>query len=248
MLKSLVADLHLHTVLSACAEVEMTPLLIVRRAAQLGLGLIGITDHNACLNASAVMQAAQGTGISVLPGMELQTREEVHLLCLFDSLEHCRQWQEEVWARLPNLENREEVFGAQFVVDASGEWLRTEPRLLSTSADISIEAATARVHQLGGAAIPCHIDRPSFSLLANLGFVPAGLEADALEVTVHFRPDKNAPLWGMLGGRPLVVNGDAHRLQDVQARTTLTIEEAVIPEILLAFRGDNGRSLKVNWS
>jgi hypothetical protein len=81
MLKSLAADLHLHTVLSACAEVEMTPLLIVRRASQLGLGIIGITDHNACLNAGAVMEAAQGTGISVLPGMELQTREEVHVLC-----------------------------------------------------------------------------------------------------------------------------------------------------------------------
>ncbi|HVN81442.1 MAG TPA: PHP domain-containing protein [Terriglobia bacterium] len=248
MLKSLVADLHLHTVLSACAEVEMTPLLIVRRASQLGLGIIGITDHNACLNAGAVMQAVQGTGISVLPGMELQTREEVHMLCLFDSLERCWQWQDEVWAKLPGLENREEVFGPQFVVDASGDWVRTEPRLLSTSADISIEAATARVHELGGAAIPCHVDRPSFSLLANLGFIPPGLEADALEVTVQFRPEKNPTLWGKLEGRPLVVSGDAHRLQDVQARTTLTVEEAVIPEILQAFRGENGRSLKVNWS
>jgi hypothetical protein len=153
-----------------------------------------------------------------------------------------------VWAKLPGLENREEVFGPQFVVDASGDWLRTEPRLLSTSADISIEAATVRVHDLGGAAIPCHVDRPSFSLLANLGFISVGLEADALEVTVQFRPEKNPSLWEKLEGRPLVVSGDAHRLQDVQARTTLTVEEAVIPEILQAFRGENGRSLRVNWS
>jgi predicted metal-dependent phosphoesterase TrpH len=248
MLISLLADLHLHTVLSPCAEVEMTPPLIVRRACQLGLGLIAVTDHNASLNAAAVMEAARTTGLAVLPGMELQTREEVHMLCLFDSLHRCQQWQNEVWARLPQLENRDEVFGPQFVVDASGDWIRTESRLLATSADLSLEAAVARVHQLGGIAIPSHIDRPSFSLLTNLGFVPEELEADALEVTSRFRPDPTSPLWGRMKGWPLVVNGDAHRLEDMQTRTRLVMEDVVISELLLALRGEKGRHLEVKWN
>jgi predicted metal-dependent phosphoesterase TrpH len=248
MLNSLLADLHLHTVLSPCAEVEMTPPLIVRRACQLGLGLIAVTDHNASLNAAAVMEAARTTGLAVLPGMELQTREEVHMLCLFDSLDCCQQWHEEVWARLPHLENREQVFGPQFVVDARGDWIRTEPRLLATSADVSLETAVARVHQLGGIAIPSHIDRPAFSLLANLGFVPAELKADALEVTARFRPDPTSPWWGRMKGWPLVVNGDAHRLEDMQTRTRLVVEEAVVSELLLAFRGEKGRQVEVRWN
>lgn len=245
MLKPLLADLHVHTVLSACAEVEMTPPLIVRRACQLGLSLIAVTDHNACLNAGAVMQAAGASGICVLPGMELQTREEVHLLCLFDSLDLCRQWHEEVWASLPDLQNREDAFGPQFVVEASGEWVRTENRLLAVSADISLEEAAQEVHRLGGIAIPAHVDRPSFSLLANLGFVPPSLEADAMEVTRRFRP--GAGYGGLLQGWPLVVNGDAHRLNDMQRRTIFHVEAPVVPELLMAFRGEQGREMVVEW-
>ena len=248
MLRALTADLHVHTVLSPCAEVEMTPPLIVRRSLQLGLGLIAVTDHNASWNAEAVMQAALGSGLCVLPGMELQTREEVHLLCLFDSLDHCCQWQTEVWSLLPDLVNREEVFGPQFVVDATGDWIRTEPRLLAASVDIPLEAATGRVHQLGGLAIPSHVDRPSFSLLANLGFVPDGLEVDAMEVTSRFVPGADPVLGEALQGWPLLVNGDAHRLADLQARTTFIIEEPVIPELLLALKGEKGRQVAVKWS
>src|SRR5512136_136217 len=95
------ADLHIHTVLSPCAEVEMIPPLIVERALDAGLDLIAITDHNASANAAAVIDAARGTGLKVLPGIELQTREEVHLLCLFDSLEQLQTWQTEVDDALP---------------------------------------------------------------------------------------------------------------------------------------------------
>ncbi len=245
MLKPLMTDLHLHTVLSACAEVEMTPPLIVRRACQLGLGLIAVTDHNACLNAGAVMQAAACSGICVLPGMELQTREEVHLLCLFDSLDRCWQWHEEVWAQLPDLRNREEAFGPQFVVDASGAWLRSETRLLAASADISLEEAARRVHRLGGMVIPSHVDRPSFSLLANLGFIPPSLEADAMEVTSRFQP--GGRFERLLQGWPLVVNGDAHRLKDMQRRTTFHVETPNVAELLMALRGDQGRQVVVEW-
>ncbi len=247
MLRPLLADLHIHTVLSACAEVEMIPPLIVRRARRLGLGLIAVTDHNACANAEAVIRAAEGTGLTVLPGMELQTREEVHLLCLFDTVEQAMQWQEVVWGRLPSLVNREEFFGPQYVVGPGGEWLRTEERLLAASADIALEDAIARVHALGGLAIPAHVDRPSFSLLANLGMVPPGLAADALEVTAKFQPDVGFLQWPDLRAWPLVVNGDAHRLSEMQNRVLFKVVAPTMCELSMALRGVEGRRVSVDW-
>ncbi|MBC7259821.1 MAG: PHP domain-containing protein [Chloroflexi bacterium] len=247
MLRPFLADLHIHTVLSACAEVEMIPPLIVRRACRLGLGIIAVTDHNACANAEAVIRAADGTGLAVLPGMELQTREEVHLLCLFDTVEQCGQWQEEVWRALPPLANREEFFGPQYVVDAEGEWVRTEERLLAASADIGLERAVARVHALGGLAIPAHVDRPSFSLLANLGMVPANLGADALEVTARFQPEAGFSQWPELRAWPLVVNGDAHRLSEIRNRTLFKVAAPTVYELSLALRGVEGRKVAVDW-
>ena len=149
MLKPFLADLHIHTVLSGCAEVEMIPPLILRQAQRLGLSLIAITDHNACHNVEAVMEAAVGTGIHVLPGMELQSKEEVHLLCLFDTVPQCQEWQEEVFQKLPSLANREEVFGGQYVVDATGEWMGTEERLLAASVDMALEEVISKVRDLG---------------------------------------------------------------------------------------------------
>ena len=119
-----VAELHVHTVLSPCAEVEMIPPFIVRTAVERGIHLIAVTDHNASANVAAVQQAAHGTNLTVLPGMELQTREEVHLLCLFDTLEQLAAWQATVDANLPDLENNIDYFGEQFVVDHTGDFIR----------------------------------------------------------------------------------------------------------------------------
>ncbi len=122
------ADLHVHTVLSPCAEVEMIPPLIVREALERGIRLIAITDHNATGNIRAVMEAAQGTDLTILPGMELQTHEEVHLLCLFDTIEQAEIWQKVVDSVLPDRSNNPEFFGEQFIVDASGDFIRREER------------------------------------------------------------------------------------------------------------------------
>ena len=146
-------DLHLHTVLSPCAEVEMIPPFIVRRALDLGLDLIAVTDHNATHNIEAVQRAAAGTSLIVWPGMEVQTREEVHLLCLFDNNAAAFAWQQRVDVALPPLLNDAEHFGAQFVVDESGEFIREHTPLLLTSTSFSIEEVVAEVNALGGLAI-----------------------------------------------------------------------------------------------
>jgi 3',5'-nucleoside bisphosphate phosphatase len=247
MLRPILADLHLHTVLSPCAEIEMIPPLIVARAQHLGLGLIAVTDHNACDNAGAIMEAASGTGLHVLPGMELQTVEEVHLLCLFDTLAQCRRWQEEVDRKLPSLQNKEDLFGPQFIVDAAGEWIRTEGRLLATSVEMTVEEVSREVHLLGGMLIPAHVDRPSFSLFSNLGFLPNRLGADAMEVTSRFDPEVGLRQWPDLDTYCLIIGGDAHRLSEIQNRTLFKIERPGIEEIAFAFRGEKGRKVTVDW-
>ncbi|MFZ1401716.1 MAG: PHP domain-containing protein [Anaerolineae bacterium] len=229
-------DLHLHTVLSPCAEVEMIPPLIVRRALALGLDLIAVTDHNATHNVEAVQRAAAGTPLTVWPGMEVQTREEVHLLCLFDNNAAAFAWQARVDASLPPLMNDPEHFGGQFVVDATGEFIRHHTPLLLTSTAFSIEEATAQVNALGGLVIPCHVDRPSFSLLANLGFVPPDLAAPALEISARLTPAQARAQFPMLGAWPLVQNGDAHRLNEMIGRTRVRLTALTIPELAAALR------------
>ena len=220
------ADLHLHTVLSPCAEVEMIPPLIVRRALALGLGLLAVTDHNAAANCAAVMAAAEGTGLVVLPGMEMQTAEEVHLLCLFETLEEALTWQGTVFDHLPDAPNPEDVLGGQYVVDREGDYVRTEERLLATSTDLALEEAMRRVTDLGGLAIPAHIDRPSFSLLSNLGFVPSDLPAPALEIFRLTEPAALIEKHPAVGRYTLVRDSDAHQLSTMRRGIAFDAEAA----------------------
>jgi 3',5'-nucleoside bisphosphate phosphatase len=239
------ADLHVHTVLSPCAEVEMIPPFIIARARDLGLGLLAITDHNSAENVAAVQRAARDSGIVVLAGMEVQTQEEVHLLCLFDTVEQSLDWQRIVYANLPSLSNREDVFGAQFVVDETGEFVRMNERLLLTSTMLTVEGVVAGVRELGGLPIAAHVDRPAYSLLASLGFVPTGLRLGALEVSYRFWAGGAKELAGQLAGWPLVVSGDAHRLDEMRANTLVTMNEPSIREIELALHGMEGRKVKL---
>ncbi len=240
-----VAELHVHTVLSPCAEVEMIPPLIVQEALDKGIDLIAITDHNVSANVGAVQAAAAGTPLAVLPGMELQTREEVHLLCLFDTPEQMLAWQSLVDARLPQLENNVEFFGEQFVVDETGEFIRREPRLLLTSASLSLEEAAAGVALLGGVAIPAHVDRKAFSLIANLGFVPTDAPVPALEISRHLSPAQARRQFPQIRGFPLVQGGDVHRLDEFLGANLFTLAAPTVGELTKAFLGEEGRSLFV---
>lgn len=244
-LKTYIADLHVHTVVSPCAAIEMIPPLIVQAALDRGINLIAITDHNSSANVAAVQQAAQGTDLTVLPGMELQTREEVHLLCLFDTLEQMASWQEVVDAHLPELENNIEYFGEQFVVDETGEFIRRETRLLLTSANISLEAAVTGVIKLGGIAIPAHVNRTAFSLLANLGFVPPGVPFAALEISRHLTLAQARDKFPQLKQFALLQNGDAHHLHEFLGFNHCRLAAPTISELQLALLVEQDRSLVI---
>jgi PHP family Zn ribbon phosphoesterase len=243
--KTYVAELHCHTVLSPCAEVEMIPPLIVEAAIERGINLLAITDHNASANVEAVQKAARGTELIVLPGMELQTREEVHLLCLFDTQEQSVEWQHVVDRHLPSLENDIEHFGEQFVVDETGEFIRRETQLLLTSASLSLEDAIGQVRAIGGLAIPAHVNRPAFGLIANLGFVPVDVQLDALEISRHLSVADAPKKFPQIKGYPLVQGGDAHRLDELLGANVFQLENPTIAELKLALHGTDGRSFQV---
>jgi PHP family Zn ribbon phosphoesterase len=245
-LKTYRAELHVHTALSPCAEVEMIPPLIVQAAQERSINLIAITDHNATANIAAVQKAAEGSGLVVLPGMELQTREEVHVLCLFDSLDQVNQWQLTIDGLLPSIENQPDHFGEQFVVDETGDFIRRETRLLLTSANISIDDALARVTDLGGLLIPAHIDRRAFGLIAVLGFIPFDLQLDALEISRNITPAEARRKFPQCTHYPLLQGGDAHRLEEFLGLNQFELAAPTVAEIRLALRQQDGRSFRLD--
>lgn len=222
------ADLHVHTVLSPCAGVEMIPPLLVAEAIQHDIRLIAITDHNATANIEAVQKAAQGSGLHVLPGMELQTREEVHVLCLFDTLEQALALQGWVDSALPDMQNNIAFFGEQFVVDETGEFLRREERLLSTSVDVNINEVWKKMESLAGLMIPAHVNRKSNSLLSQLGLVPTDVRIDVLEISRHITPEQARVQYPQISGIPLIQNGDVHYLDGFLGSNEWTIENPSI--------------------
>ena len=148
-----------------------------------------------------------------------------------------------MYAHLPPLQNREEVFGSQFVVDETGDLIRKNQRLLLTSTGLSTEQVVDGVRDLGGLCIAAHVDRQAFSLLANLGFIPPGLPLVALEVSPRTQPAELAARHGGLSDWPWVISGDAHRLSDMRASTHMTVVEPTVREMELAFRGEDGRKV-----
>lgn len=227
--------------LSPCAEVEMIPPLIVEYALDLGINLIAITDHNASANIEAVQKAARNTPLHILPGMEIQTREEVHSLCLFDTLDQIMQLQKLVTETLPPIKNEAEHFGEQFVVDETGDFIRREEQLLLVSSSLTLNEAWKVVTNLGGLFIPAHVNRKAFGLLETLGLVPTDIQIEALEISKHLNPADAVKQFPQIKGYPLIQDGDVHRLDEFNGRMTLFLEKPSIDEIRMAIHSKNNR-------
>lgn len=247
-MQSLLVDLHIHTVLSACAEIEMIPPLIVQRALALHLDVIAITDHNSADNVGAVIEAAHaiaGSALTVLPGIEVTTREEVHMLCFLDTCAQVFELQAIVHAALPQRKNKAELFGDQYVVDATGKYIRTEERLLATATSLSVEQVVTHVNALGGICLPAHIDRPSYSIVASLGFVPPQLDIAGVEISSLTTLKKSVKWSAVCEHWGVILNGDAHRLSEMGARTRIRVVKPTVAEIRLALEGKHGRGVEV---
>jgi PHP family Zn ribbon phosphoesterase len=246
ILKIFRAELHVHTVLSPCAEVEMIPPLIIQEAVDRGINILAITDHNSTANIKAVIKAAEGSGISILCGMELQTREEVHVLCLFDTLFQAEALQSIVSSAMPRLLNNPDFFGEQFVVDETGDFIRREDSLLLTSSSLTLKQACETVGNLGGLLIPAHVNRKAFGLLPTLGFIPEELSCnDVMEISRHISAEKAVSDYPELLGKVLIQSGDVHRLDEFLGVNQFKISNPTISELNMAFTNANGREFKI---
>jgi len=238
-MRELRADLHVHTCLSPCAEPEMVPTAIIGRANELGLDMIAICDHNSAENVAAVAEAGRRESISVIPGIEITSREEVHILGLFQTERELMNVQAVVHESLSG-ENDEEAFGPQTVVDQWDQVAGVSTRLLIGATDLSLEDVVRLIHDFGGLAVASHIDRQGFGLVGQLGFVPPGLKLDALEVS----PRSTIREWDDF---PIVTSSDAHRLDDIAKSSTLFFaEEGSVKEIARALRGEGGRRVSTS--
>ena len=234
-------DLHIHTCLSPCAELDMLPRAIVETALGKKIDMIAVSDHNASANARFVMAAAAGTGLEVIPAMEITTSEEVHLLALFRELEGLLQIQEVIDLHLSG-ENDEERFGVQAIVNQHGEVEGFNNQLLIGATDLSIDDVIAYVHRLDGLAIAAHIDRESFSVLSQLGFIDDGWRLDALEISKRTGLEKGRLQYPELQHYPFVTSSDAHFIKDIGTSITkIMMARPGFDELKMALGRENGR-------
>lgn len=209
------------------------------------LDVIAVTDHNSAENTTATVRAAEGMGgPRVLSGLEICTVEEIHLLALFDSPAAAGEMQHRVYAGLPERTNRPELFGDQIVANEFDEVDGFVDLLLIGACSLSLTETVNLIHGLGGLAVAAHVDRPSYSIISQLGFVPADLALDALELSTRTPPGDWLTDRPDLSGYPHITGSDAHRLADIgRATNVFYLERPTLSEISWAFTGRNGRSL-----
>lgn len=229
------ADLHIHSTLSPCGSLEMSPAAIVRRAAELALDLIAVTDHNSMENGFTAAALGQKAGIKVLFGMEAQTREDVHILCYFEDRLQAERFNGHIYRLLPGTANNPDYFGDQVVVDEEDNIVRHEEKLLLNALDISVPELVDLVRRHDGLVVPAHVEAPPFGLLVNLGMVPAELEGSPLEIACDTPRERVLRDFPALAGHPLLRNSDAHFLKDIgRARTVFSAPSATLPMLLAA--------------
>jgi len=219
-MRKLRADLHIHSVLSPCADLEMSPRAIVKKARKRGLDLISITDHNASGNCKVTSDLARKEGIEFLFGMEVQTREEVHLLCYFNSLKGLKEWGKYTYEFLPSVSNNPQYFGDQLLVDEDDNIIGRENKLLLNSLDLSLEEIEQKVKQEGGVVIPAHIDKEPFGIIYQLGFMPSSFSGRMVEISGNTPWEKLKEEYPYLKDYYPLTFSDAHFLKDIGRRFT----------------------------
>jgi hypothetical protein len=240
------ADLHVHTVLSPCGDLDMSPVNIIRAAKQKGLDFIGIADHNSTRNAMVTKRLGEEQGIKVLTGVEVNTKEEVHCLAFFENGKQLQSFQEFLDEHMPNIKNNERLFGPQLIVDEEEMILGSEEKLLISALTAGINVVEEKVHALDGIFIPAHVTRPMNGLLAQLGSIPDGLKHEAIEIYYIDDLEYIKISYPELAGKNIIKNSDAHTPGDLaRAHTRYYMENMGFNEIKQALRRENGRKTEI---
>lgn len=214
-MKNYYYDLHTHSCLSPCADNDSTPGNLIGMGVLAGLQIMALTDHNTCRNCPSFFAAAAQHGIIPVAGMELTTAEDIHMMCLFETLEAAMAFSEEIDRRRIRIPNRVDIFGEQWVCNEADEPCEQESDLLSNATTVSLEEGEALVARFGGVYYPAHIDRDANGIIATLGMLPPVPVFSAVEFKDGSRVAEYRERYG-LGGMTVVVDSDAHYLWDVQ--------------------------------
>lgn len=240
------ADLHTHTVLSPCGDLEMSPLNIVKKAKEKGLDILGITDHNSTKNCKVIEEIASDYDLMILKGAEVNSKEEIHCLAFFENDDELFDFQDFLDEHLSKVKNDVNKFGYQVVVDKNENIVEQVEWLLISSLNVSINQIAQKVHDLNGIFIPAHIDRARYSILSQLGFVPMDLKFDALELSKFVSKNEFIKQNNYLADYSFIQSSDAHYINDVgKTNTYFKILEKSYNEIALALKGDCGRKVIV---
>ena len=209
-------DLHVHSCLSPCADNDMTPNNIAGMAVLAGLNIVALTDHNTCKNCPAFYEAAEKNGLIPVAGMELTTAEDIHLVCLFPTLDEAMTFDEAVDAQRVRIPNRTDIFGEQWITDGEDNVTGSDPFLLSNATLLTIEQGTALCREMGGVCYPAHVDREANGVIAVLGTFPAEPSFKCAEF--HDEANEAAYLaqYPDLRGKVLLTGSDAHFLWDIR--------------------------------
>ncbi len=208
-------DLHIHSCLSPCADDDMTPANIAGMASVGGLGLVALTDHNTCKNCPAFFAHAKRNGIVPVAGMELTTAEDIHVICLFPTLESALEFDRLVEERLIKVENRADIFGHQYIMDEEDEVVAEAPYLLINATSLDLETAYKACSELGGVCYPAHIDRDSGGMIAILGAFPEEPVYSAYELNFADKREKYEKKFPSLRDKHYIVSSDAHNLWSI---------------------------------
>ena len=244
MLKIYTADLHIHSCLSPCGDLDMSPRNIVTTAIERNLDIIAITDHNASENIVATMKAAEDKLLTVLSGMEVASAEEAHLIVLFEKFESIEQFQQVVYDNLMSFNIDQRAIEEQVIVNEKDEVEGFNDHLLFGATALTFQQLVNEVHRLDGLAVASHVDRESFSIIAQLGFIPEDLPLDALEISPKMSIEQARSLFPDVNRFPLVKSSDAHYPTDIaRQRTNFLIEGPTIEELKLALSNSEGRKV-----
>lgn len=233
-------DLHIHSVLSPCGDVMMTPGNLVGMAKINGLEAIALTDHNAMQNISAAMKIGEAYDIVVIPGMELETAEEIHVVCLFPDTESLSAFQDVVvesyGPKIPA--NRPEIFGKQLIYNEEDEECGELERMLLIPSGITIDDVFGIVEGLGGIAFPAHVDRDSYSVLTTLGALPYGYKNGFVEMSCECSREEIVKTYPELEKYKLLPSSDAHYIDKIQEAggAELLVEELSVKGVIDALK------------
>jgi len=240
------ADLHIHTVLSPCGDLEMSPKHIITKAREQDLDILGITDHNTTRQCEVMQQIGAREGIHILCGAEINTREEVHCLAFFEDTVNLKAFEQLMKDHLPDIKNDPEKFGYQAVVDEDEQILAQPEKLLISAIDMTIEEVEQKVHDMGGIFIPAHIDRMRNGIIAQLGFIPETLHCDALEISPFMDHNSMLAKYGYLEKYMFIQSSDAHYPEDIgKVRTLFYLEKPEFSEVKMALAGVKGRKTEI---